>query len=60
MQSQLVPLTQTQRACDANLMEQERVYLLALQSATNFSLSGNQLILRDAGGQALLQYSRTN
>ena len=54
------PLTQTQRACDANLMEQERVYLLALQSATNFSLSGNQLILRDAGGQALLQYSRTN
>ncbi len=54
------PLTQTQKACDADITEQERVYLLALQSATNFSLSGSQLILRDAGGQALLQYSRIN
>ena len=36
----------------------EQTYLGLLPQAANFEISGNQLILRNGGGQEILRYTR--
>ncbi len=42
------PVATTRKAGPAELMEQESLYLAALQSAATYSLQGDKLELRDA------------
>ncbi|NYT17265.1 MAG: META domain-containing protein [Methanomicrobiales archaeon] len=52
------PLGSTLMFCgEAGVMEQETAYLTLLQSAVSFEVSGAQLILSDAGGMPILEYS---
>ncbi len=44
------PLTSTLRACEADVMEQESLYLAALEAATTWTIRGTVLELRDDGG----------
>jgi heat shock protein HslJ len=49
------PLAATKKACAPELMEQERQFLAALQSAASYSISANVLTIRDAGGARLVE-----
>ncbi|MEA3338204.1 MAG: META domain-containing protein [Chloroflexota bacterium] len=51
------PLVSTQMACGHDTMEQERIYLEALQSANTYELNGGQLIIRAATGQEILRFN---
>ncbi len=46
----------TRRACDQPRTEQEMAYLAALPQAATYTISGEQLELRDAGGALLASY----
>ncbi len=48
-------ITATEQACEEALMSQERAYLAALQSVTEFTNEGNQLVLFDGGGNEVLR-----
>jgi heat shock protein HslJ len=50
------PLATTRMACPEPIMEQERAFLAALESTTQFTQTGDRLTLRDADGvmQAVL------
>ncbi len=52
------PLTFGRVSCGEDIDQQEKTYLAALQSATTFEISGNQLIIRDGAGQEVLRYTR--
>jgi heat shock protein HslJ len=52
------PLGSTLMFCgEPGVMEQETAYLTLLQSAVSYEVSGAQLILSDAGGMPVLEYS---
>ena len=51
------PLISTQMACEPDVMDQEQLYLSALQGAASFDLPGGQLVIFDAGGQEILRYN---
>ncbi len=51
------PLISTQMACEQDVMDQEQLYLNALQGAASFDLPGGQLVIFDAGGQEILRYN---
>lgn len=51
------PLISTQMACEPDVMDQEQLYLNALQGAASFDLPGGQLVIFDAGGQEILRYN---
>ena len=51
------PLASTQKTCNDDVDAQEQAYLTALQSAATFEITGNQLVIRDAGGQEVLRYN---
>ncbi|MEZ4769238.1 MAG: META domain-containing protein [Caldilineales bacterium] len=51
------PLASTEMACEPDVMDQEQLYLAALQSAASFDLPGGQLVLFDAAGQEILRYN---
>jgi heat shock protein HslJ/uncharacterized protein YraI len=53
------PLSTTSMACEEAVAAQEQAYLTALQSTTFFELSGNQLIMRDGGGNEVARFIRT-
>jgi heat shock protein HslJ/uncharacterized protein YraI len=48
----------TMKSCSADVDAQEQAYFTALQSAATFELTGNQLVIRDAGSQEVLRYNR--
>jgi heat shock protein HslJ len=52
------PAATTRMMCaePEGIMEQENAYLAALQSATNYQIEGDQLLLTDADGTKLAQY----
>ena len=50
------PLTATRQSCGEDIDAQEQAYLTALQSATTYTLSGDQLILYDAGINEVLRF----
>lgn len=52
------PLSGTQIACSAELSQQEGAYLIALQAAATYQISGSQLIIRNAAGQEVLRFDR--
>lgn len=52
----LGPLIVTERACEPPLMEQERLYLDALQRVASLSLGAQVLELRDADGAVQVSY----
>lgn len=43
-------LAATEMGCEADVMTEEQQYFAALQAATTFEITGDQLTLRDAGG----------
>lgn len=49
----------TKMACSepAGIMTQETVYLMTIQGASGYSISGNTLTVTDSGGKAILTYS---
>lgn len=49
--------TSTLMACDEALMQQESAYLAALASTTGYTISGDQLTLRDASGASRLVFA---
>jgi heat shock protein HslJ len=49
------PLISTQMACSQDIMQQESTYLIALQSATSFEQTAQQLIINHPGGR--LEYA---
>ena len=51
------PLTTSRQACDEPIATQETTYLTALQSASTFAISGNQLVIYDARNQEILRYN---
>ena len=51
-------LAASRASCGEETDGQEGQYLAALQSAATFAISGNQLIIYDAGGQEILRYNR--
>lgn len=53
------PLASTSMACDAGISAQEQAYLQALQAATSFALTGNQLILRNGSGMEVARFLRS-
>jgi heat shock protein HslJ len=54
----LGPIGSTLMFCgEPGVMEQETAYLALLQSAVSWEVSGAQLILSDAGGMPILEYS---
>lgn len=53
------PLTSGQVACDAPIMDQERAYFQALQSARTYTFNINQLIMRDGNGAEVAKFSYT-
>jgi heat shock protein HslJ len=53
------PTIATKRACaDRAMNAQETAYLEALSHTAKYEISGNRLVLRDAGNGALLEYTR--
>jgi len=50
------PLASTMMACDQALMDQESAYLTALGGVKSFTISGDQLTLKDANNQSLLVF----
>ncbi len=52
------PLSGTQIACSPDLAQQENAYLIALQAAASFQISGSQLVVRNAAGQEVLRFDR--
>lgn len=50
----------TMLTCSDELNQQERAFTIALQAANTFEINGMQLIIRNAGGQEVLRFSRTN
>jgi heat shock protein HslJ len=51
------PLATTRKSCGEDVDAQEQAYLTALQSAATFEISGNQLIIYDAGRQEVLRFN---
>jgi heat shock protein HslJ len=51
------PLASTMMACSQELMDQETAYLQALGEVRSFTASGDQLTLKDAGGNDLMVFS---
>lgn len=51
------PLAGTRKACGEDLDAQESAYLQALESATTFSQSGDQLTLYAAGNIEVARFS---
>jgi len=52
------PLGASQKSCEDNVMQQERDYLAAIQSAATFRFDGNKLELRRADGALAATYIR--
>lgn len=52
------PLAGGQLFCSEEINQQEAAYLAALQAATTFEISGNELVLRDAGGLEVVRFVR--
>ena len=50
------PIATTKKACHGEAMELETKYLKALQDTSRWSMSGDRLVLSDAGGRALLEF----
>ena len=56
---ELGPMAATKRAClEQALNVQESAYLNALSKVAKYGVSGDRLMLRDAGGTTLLEYDR--
>ncbi|PWB54460.1 MAG: hypothetical protein C3F13_06815 [Anaerolineales bacterium] len=53
-------LATTMMMCESSLMNQEKVYLKALQEAKSYSIKADQLSLMDAGGKVLVTYQAQN
>lgn len=51
------PLISTQMACEPDVMDQEQLYLSALQGAASFDLPAGQLVIFDASSQEILRYN---
>jgi heat shock protein HslJ len=51
------PLATTRKSCGEDVDGQEKTYLTALRSAATFEISGNQLIIYDAGRQEVLRFN---
>ena len=52
------PLSGTQVACSQELGQQEAAYIIALQAAATYQISGSQLIIRNGAGQEVLRFDR--
>ncbi|MCP4359911.1 MAG: META domain-containing protein, partial [Chloroflexi bacterium] len=52
------PLATTQKFCQEGINNQEHAYLAALQSAATYTISGSQLILRNASGVEVARFNR--
>ena len=53
------PVISTKRAClDEGANRQETAYFNALEKVASFTMTGERLVLRDAGGATLLELSR--
>jgi Heat shock protein len=56
---ELGPIAATKRAClEQALNVQETAYLNALSKVAKYDVSGDRLMLRDAGGTTLLEFER--
>lgn len=51
------PLATTRKACRGEAMNVETKYLKALQDTSRWSMTGDRLILSDAGGRELLEFT---
>ena len=51
------PLASTMMACAQDAMDQERLYLAALQAATSYSIQGQELRLGPSAGQVTLVFA---
>ncbi|MBX3061093.1 MAG: META domain-containing protein, partial [Anaerolineae bacterium] len=51
-------ITSSMMICDTAVSQQETLYLSLLQAAATFEIQGATLIVRNAGGQEILRFSR--
>lgn len=49
------PIAVTARACETSIMDQELAYLVALETAQEFSISGDTLVVGTGGGDLVFQ-----
>jgi polar amino acid transport system substrate-binding protein len=52
------PFGRGMATCGEEIDSQEQLFLSAFESAASFELSGNQLVIRDSGGQEVLRFNR--